>query len=714
MTKSRLQTIFESEAGSKLSLAEQKLLSIERSSTPAQDLEEIFRCIHSVKGAASVVQNTLAVEQSHILEEQIENYKKEATIPSSQQVSQLLLAVDQLRAACFPDKASPQAPSQQVVPESSLQKTASSTVDVETKARENKNVSQSVELNSTLSLSSDLIHQILALSGDNLVGWRAASRLTTNLHTHLRRLLRKASGVSGQSVQAQESNMDLGSEILEIIRKVIELDEHILQGASQGLRLYHKTLESRLRPFNYSTSGWLRLVRDLSGKLQKKVRLNVFGANNLVDRELLQSLESPITHLIRNAVDHGIEGPEERISKGKNELGALSIHIESFSNRLRISVQDDGRGINRTKIMERALEKGLSTRDLLEKMTDEEISQFVFLPGFSTKSDITDISGRGVGLDVVHTEVLKLGGSVSLTWLEGKKTTFTLEVTHQQSLVRSLLFRVCGELYAIPLVATAEIVSCEWSDVIRTQGHLYVDIRGMLVPVVFASEILDCKDQTHQAASLSLILLKDTNSFMALAVDSLEWQEDVSLQGIDPRLGTIPNVRGAAITEAGELAIVLDERQLETSILRFLENGTSVASKSLKKYTEKVEEKSVLVIDDSVTVRELERKILLNRGYLVDVANDGAEGLKMARSGSYDLIITDVDMPEMTGIELVTLLKQDPTLSTLPIIIVSYKDREEDRKRGLTAGADAYLTKSSFHDESFVQTVVDLVGEPHG
>ena len=476
-------------------------------------------------------------------------------------------------------------------------------------------------------------------------------------------------------------------------------------------RLHHEVIVSRMRPLADGIRGFPRLVRDLARTLGKQVRWEVRGEQTGVDRDILDKLEAPLSHLVRNAVDHGLEAPEERAAAGKPPQGTIRLEARHRAGMLHITLTDDGRGIDVEQLRAKAVGRGLVEQAVADRLSELELLEFLFLPGFSTKDRVTEISGRGVGLDVVQSMVKAVGGSVRVATQPGRQTVFTLQLPITMSVIRALLVEVGGEPYAFPLTRIDQILFCSHGDIRTVEGRQYFDRDGASIGLVMAAQILDAATG-DPGDPMPVVVISDRGQQFGLIVDAFLGERDLEVRPLDPRLGKVPDINSASLLENGNPVLIVDVEDLVRSIDNVLA-GRRLSRVEFEKLAEQARQrKRILVVDDSITVRELERQLLHARGYAVDVAVDGMDGWNAIRSGNYDLVVTDVDMPRMDGIGLVSLLKSDPARKDIPVVIVSYKDREEDRLRGLDAGANRYLTKSSFHDATFIDTIIDLIGEP--
>ncbi len=429
-----------------------------------------------------------------------------------------------------------------------------------------------------------------------------------------------------------------------------------------------------------------------------------------VDRDILRKLEAPLNHILRNCVDHAIEKPAERLAAGKSETGHITLEARHHAGTLTIDIRDDGRGIDAESLRGKIVDRQLVDATMAADLNQAEIFEFLFLPGFSTANQVTEVSGRGVGLDVVRTLLQEVSGSVRVDSEPGHGAVFSLRLPVTLSVMRAALAEIAGELYAFPLAKLERIVRVPFDKVRPVQGKQQFTLDEASVGLVRGTEILKLSGDPPQEDTLSVVVIGQDHYLCGIVVDRFVGEQDLVVRPLDPRLGTVPHIAAAAVTEGGEPLLIVDVEDLLNSIRQLLGEGRLRGMSSLSTLQRKHRPR-VLVVDDSITVREVERQLLTAQGYEVDVAVDGQDGWHALRAKPYDLLVSDVDMPRMNGIELIRAVRQDPRFQQLPIIIVSYKDREEDRLQGFDAGANAYLTKGSFHDDSFIGTVADLIGE---
>ncbi|CAE6742603.1 Sensor histidine kinase RcsC [Paraburkholderia aspalathi] len=578
-----------------------------------------------------------------------------------------------------------------------------------------------------LRVRADNLDRLLSLSGESLV----ESRWLKPFAQSMLRVKRVQRDGTRALDQLHETLADLKLDprahaALEELRRLTAESQHLLAERLADLesfdrrsthlsqQLYDAALQCRMRPFGDGTSGLARMVRDVARSLGKKVRWQLIGESTQVDRDILDLLEAPLGHMLRNAIDHGIEAPAVRLACGKPEEGTLTLDARHTAGALLISVSDDGAGIDLDALRTSIVRKKLASAETAARLSETELLEFLLLPGFSLRDQVTEVSGRGVGLDAVHDVVKRVRGTVRITHEPGVGTRVQLQLPLTLSVIRSLLVEVAGEPYAVPLAHVNRTLHVSRADIELLEGHQHIAFDGRRIGVVTAHQILDTAPPTNEGETVSLIVIGDGEETYGVVVDRFLGERMLVVQPLDPRLGKIRNITAGALMENGDPVLIADVDDWLRSVEKLVAGGDLKHTQHGAALTARRVTRRVLVVDDSLTVRELERKLLATRGYDVTIAVDGMDGWNAVRGERFDLVITDIDMPRMDGIELVTLIKRDPQLQSLPVMIVSYKDREEDRRAGLNAGADYYLAKGSFHDEALLDAVRDLIGEAYG
>lgn len=496
-------------------------------------------------------------------------------------------------------------------------------------------------------------------------------------------------------------------------RHIGELDQFDRRQSRLTRRLYDSALACRMRPLADGIGGYSRMVRDLARALGKQARLEIAGETTQVDRDILERLEAPLAHILRNAVDHGLEDPDTRIRVGKPVEGRIALHARHSAGQLLIEIADDGRGIDLDALRRRIVQRKLADQGTVATLSSAELLEFLLLPGFTTRDHADEVSGRGVGLDAVREMIRQVHGRLRITQQTGHGMRFLLELPLTLSVVRAMLVEIAGEVYAFPLAHIVRVASVRQEDIDRLENreHFHFRYAGLSVGLVSTARVLGKTDRFMADGPVPVVVVGDGDRQYGLAVDRLLGERMLVVQPLAPALKKIQDIAAASLTDDGTPVLIFDVGDLLRSVEKLVADGDPGTAAPRAAQTAPHRRKRVLVVDDSLTVRELERKLLANLGYDVTVAVDGMDGWNMLRAQDFDLLITDIDMPRMDGIELVTLVRQDARLRALPVMVVSYKDRELDRQRGLQAGADYYLAKGSFHDVALLGAVRDLIGE---
>ncbi len=763
-----MMDLFRQETETQTAVLNENLLALEQNPTDADHLAVLMRAAHSLKGAARIVNLDPAVKLAHAMEDCFVAAQKAEIIIRPESMDVLLAGVDMLaqisrvpeescaewqaghaaaldelsarlgaiRSNSMPASA-PQADSAQPPepppappgPETAAPRqqppappdpaVSGAPVRQEADARPGADSGDR-----TVRVSSDNLNRMLGMMGEYMVHTRWFEPFAASLQSlkHKQRDLAKlleqeltARNDDGAGHRAPELDAELRRRMDDCrqaaTKRIEEFEFFAQQSSDLAERLYREGLLSRMRPFADGTRGFPRMVRDLARRLNKKVRFEIAGETTGVDREILEKLEAPLTHLLRNALDHGMEEPSEREAAGKNPEGSLTLEARHHAGLLHIAVVDDGRGIDLDRVRKKVIDSGLSTSEVVARLTDAELLDFLFLPGFSTTGQVTELSGRGVGLDIVRNLTQEVGGLVRVESRSGAGTRFNLQLPITLSVLRTLLVEIAGEAFAIPLTRIEHLVLADPADIKSMEGRRYLAMDDRNVGLVPARDVLELGGAPDLSEGWPVVIIGSPSGSYGLVVDRFIGESKLVVRTLDPRLGKVQDVSAAALLDDGTPVLILDTEDLVRSIENLLSGGRLKQFKTVGRLANKRTLKHILLAEDSMTVREMERKLLENRGYAVDVAVDGMDAWNAARSGSYDLLISDVDMPRMSGIELVRNIRNDSRLRELPVMMVSYKDGDEDRKAGFDAGASSYLAKSSFHDESFLDTVAKLMGD---
>lgn len=764
-----MQELFRMEADAQTMILTDGLLAVERTGADASAVEPMMRAAHSIKGAAAIVGLDAVVQLAHAMEDAFVSAQHGKLKLTPNRVDVLLAGVDLVlqvsrlddagvapwlaaNSALFqktlgaiqgiaflpepldlpPVFAAPSgipaqpvaAPAPAPAPAEVAPEAASGNPETPAPAADSDEPTQAPGGRPVPLKSAQSFDRLLSLASEARIH---AHQMHPLLHA-MQRFKRSQSSLFSVVEQLHEAisvsqDPALKEKSLMALQKAQPLKQFVLEHIAEfenwerkllnvSQNMVDEVLAMRMRPFRDGVMHFPRMVRDLARSLNKDVQLRIVGEDTLVDRDILARIESPLNHILRNAVDHGMEAPMDRAAAGKPPCGTVVMEARHRAGMLSIEISDDGRGVDLEKIRHTVVERKLASQAMAQAMSPAELIEFLFLPAFSLKENTTEISGRGVGLDIVHDTIRDQNGTVRIESELGKGFTTHITLPLTQSIVRALVVDIKGEAYAIPIVKVERVIKVPQGAIHTLENKQFFDHGGEHLGLVSASQVLELGDSSATEDDLPVVVIGTGARRFAMVVDAIRGEESLAVQAIDPIFGKMRDISAAALLDNGEPVLILDVPDLLLSIDKLLHEG-ALHQLARAGHAERRRMKRILVVDDSLTVREMERKLLTGRGFEVDIAIDGIDGWNVVRSGEYDLVITDVDMPRMDGIELVSLIKKDIHLHKLPVMIVSYKDRPEDRARGMTAGADYYLTKGSFHDETLLDAVADLIGEAH-
>ena len=439
-----------------------------------------------------------------------------------------------------------------------------------------------------------------------------------------------------------------------------------------------------------------RAVRDVSGRLNKQVELSLVGDDVRLDRRMVEELKDPLMHLVRNAIDHGLESTEARRASGKSEVGRLEVRVEPRGRRVAVFIRDDGGGLDLARIRAVARAKGVLSADELAKLDDHETARLIFRPGFSTASGVTSISGRGVGLDVVYAAVVKLGGAVKLSFRPGRGTTFELDLPLTLASALGVLVRAGSEVLAFPAESITEILRVSPSDVSSVAGRASVTHEGRPVPYLpLARALGQPVNLESRARWVPGLLLASGTSRAVVAVDEVLGEQELVVQGLGKVMAGVKLVAGASMLNDGRVVTVASAAEL---LRQAAEAGTQSAERT-----------RILVADDALTTRALMRSVLELAGYDVAIAPDGEAAFELLQKSKFDLVVSDVQMPRLDGLGLCRRIRADAKLRDTPLILVTSLDAQEDRAAGLSAGASGYLVKREVERGKLLELVGQLL-----
>lgn len=679
--------IFAKEAEEHLASLQAGLLELETRSADPHLIHDLLRNAHTLKGSAKMMGFDDIASISHRMEDLLKEMEEGGTPVDAAGINLLLKgtdAVERMVAALLKGEDS------SIDPVRFLECFNSGVFPEESEPVEPEPAERESGSGSTVRTKVETLDKLVSFIGEFIINKK-------RLEEKLSRLKTLADDTEHFFPERQLSffHRDLEEDI---IHQGYLIEE--LQGLAMGLRML---------PLSTVTGGLRRMVRDLALEQGKEVDFVISGEGIEIDRAMLESLKPALLHILRNAVDHGVEAPAERAAAGKPAKAMVRLGARHEANSIRIDVRDDGRGMDVAKIREAAVKRGLVSREEEAELKDEEILYLTLRPGFSTREKVTDVSGRGVGMDVVKEKVEAVKGNLLLKSEAGRFTEITLFVPLTLSIVEALVVSCCGESYAVPLTYVQETLKLRREAVLSVAGKDVVAIRGKSAPLMPLAALLGLPEKRitlPQGETISAVVLRFRDQFVACTVDECCGSSEIVVKGLGEQFKRVEFVSGATILGDGDPALILNVPDLFAR----LDGVAGSPPGGLFAEGEEAERPSILVVDDSITTRTMERSILVSHGYDVEVAVSGEDALEKTAARRFDLVVTDIEMPGMNGFELTAQLGQTDTYRDVPVIVVSSLSRDEDKRKALEAGARAYIVKGSFDQGTLLETVEELIG----
>lgn len=531
---------------------------------------------------------------------------------------------------------------------------------------------------------------------------REIERSLARYHSQIVTCLEKAGLEETQRAELQTSGEILHATLRQAVRDVQSaamLQDHLIGD------LQETSLKLRMLPLSTVFDPLRRTVRDLSQEFGKPIEFVVEGGDTELDRKIIDRIGDSLIHLIRNSLDHGLESTAERTAAGKPAQGTITLSACYDGGCVTITLSDDGKGIAVDKIREKALAKRLFDAEALDTMSRSELINLIFMPGFSTSPIITDLSGRGVGMDVVRKSIVdELKGTIVIETKEGVGTTFLLRLPLNLAVFPLFLVAVADKTCALPATAIAEMLAVPTAEIIEIVNKRAIRLREQLIPVEALSTILGLPATEKVRHEALIVIIRDGEEKLGLIVDEVIGREEMVVKPLPDHLQNLRLVSGVTIGERNRILNLLHVPELLRQAREVIEpSRRTLAPKETHTAT-------ILVVDDSYNTREIEKSILEAHGYLVDTAVDGEDGHEKTAEKLYDLVITDVEMPRLDGFSFTERLRADERYQTVPVIIVTSREKEEDKKRGIMVGANAYIVKGAFDQSNLIETVRSLIG----
>jgi two-component system, chemotaxis family, sensor kinase CheA len=720
-----LRTVFKTSSEERLQKLEAGLAQLEERPSDPAVLAELLREAHSLKGDANSVGSESIGTLTHKIEEVFEQIQRQEVVVTPAVSNSLYVGLDAI--GHFVQEAVTGQFSQMNVEQvlDELDKIVPVAATHETKVQETvppeilipaiHKVDEPYQIDTIRVQTQDL--DVLMARTDELTATRIQIAQTTSQIEQLTSLWEKWKSTKNREQYPHEasSSREACEEDLEALinrlRASTQANTTKLEGVAEALR--EKVYDLRLLPLSTVFQLFPRTVRELARQQSKAVELVIEGEETTADKRILESVKDALTHLIRNAVDHGIETSEEREQLGKPPVGKIWLRAYQSANSIVIEVADDGRGLDLEQIKQTAIKRKLYRKEELERLSPNQIRALILSPGFSTRTFITELSGRGVGLDVVKTQVERLKGALQLESTLDQGTTFRLQFRTTLTTINVVFVEVQGIVHALPFefLQTTLPISPEQVTVTRSQNTIFWNDQPIAVANLL--DVLELsKSLAYAVAAKPRLQSRDRRPCLifqvgeekaGFLVDRLLNTEEVILKSQSRLLKRVRNVLGATTLASGEVCMILNPVELIKSIQQKPFDPITPIAKAVQR------KPVVLLVEDSMPVQTQERRLLEGVGYEVVVANDGLEGYRALQSGQFDAIVSDVEMPNLDGLSLTAKIRQQPEYAELPIILVTTLSSDEDRKRGADAGANAYIAKGKFNQEVLLETLARLI-----
>ncbi|HEX6240971.1 MAG TPA: response regulator, partial [Polyangiales bacterium] len=545
-----------------------------------------------------------------------------------------------------------------------------------------------------LRISSEKVDQLLNRSAD-----------LVNLATLLEQRMSDFEELRGglRELELAPRDAELAPLFARLTRSLEQSEEGFRRGVAAMLRgserLDDEAQRLRMVPFRQATEGLERAARDLALSLEKPVELRILGQDIELDRVIAQRLRDPLLHLLRNALSHGIESRGERSAAKKPPTARVELKLALLGKSVEVVLSDDGRGFDAARIQEQARSLGLP-----HEVSERELFAYTFMPGFSTARSVTELSGRGVGLDAVKRAIEGMHGTIELESVAGRGARFVLRLPLTLSKLRCFFAAAAGRWYAIPASSVLRVLPFDAAQVVSVEGRTLVRTSDGLLPLASLAHVLGTSTQAGRASDpRALLILQGEERTWALAVDELGAEREITARALPLRVAGVRQVSSVTFVTPGRMALVLSPQELYRRAREAPQPASGLVAPAVKRRLR------ILIAEDSATTRAVLKSVLEEAHYEVTTAHDGEEAFGLLQKGDFDLVLSDVQMPNKDGFTLAEDIRADPRLARLPVVLMTSLESEADRLRGLSAGASAYLTKRAFDHPALLSTIASLL-----
>lgn len=731
---------FSQEARDLIQRLNEQLIALEKTPDRSELIRDLMRTAHTLKGSAKIMRITTVSQIAHNMEEILIGIQ-EGRLQASANIIELLFkstdiltqCVDALRSAQHgaPDLTAlhavldaagrgeeigdllvalrapfpPATPTEQIQP---IQK------DVEGNGLSSDISAEPSRAEETIRISVSRLDHVVRLVGE-LAGNQRKSTQRLAILKDLQRLARQhASQLQDLFLKSEGRTLSANQKggLLRETEHIAKALDTLFKAQRDDLavsdivlnELYEHVLSLRMLPLSTVFEMFPRAVRDMAKHGNKEIEFRMAGGETVLDKKIIEKLSSPLIHLLKNCIDHGIETPQERIAQGKPAKGLIMLSAHPKSGHIEITITDDGRGIQLDKLRQRLIQRAVLSEEQARTLSETELMNMIFLPGVSTSEMITDISGRGVGMEIVKSDLERLKGTIAVSSAPQRGTRFGLTLPVTLINLHSLIVSAQQQAFAIPIDAIAETFHIPAHDNPQRVERQTLPLRDQMLRVVGLADLLGLPGQpSARWEHNSILVLRTGGEHIGLVVDAILDEQHVVVKPLPAHLRQSKTLAGATISGDNSIILILHIPEI---IKRIEAVGQPAHDPSLAQMPVP---RRILLVEDSGNTREIEQRMLEAQGYVVDLAHDGVEALEYTQHTRYALIVTDVEMPRMDGFTLTEQLRALPDYAHTPIVIVTSLERASERQRGIQVGADAYLSKGDFEHMAFVETVNSLL-----
>jgi two-component system chemotaxis sensor kinase CheA len=698
--------IFAREAADHLAALRAGALSLEGGGEGGEGVRELLRHVHTLKGASRMLDLEATNLLAHALEDCLKEVEGGERSRDGALVDLVLLAADTIEALVEEARGHGRCVFRhdRVIEGLRRGEVPEDATDPELlEHREGSGADGSGAAGDSVRIAVDRLDRMVNLIGEGTLAVHQLQERAEHLGAFEQDLQAFA-----QRLRREDNRRDLRVLLERLQSHRLKVQKEILSFHLLNEMLAEEADGMRLIPFAPLVGDLRRVVRDLARDEGKQAVFEIEGEDVAIDRMLWEALRPALLHMLRNAVDHGIEPPEERRRQGKDPTGRLLLSAGYEHSGVCLRLWDDGRGMDPGRVRELAVEKGVASAEEVADMNDEQALYLILRPGFSSRDIITDLSGRGIGMDVVHNCMERIKGNLHIHSRPGEGTEIALQLPLTLARMNALVVRCEGERYLIPLQYVRAVVPVREQDLVVQGGREMIRFEGRLFPLRSMSETLGLPRRTLiEQRRIFAVIMGFREQSAAWAVTAVERVREIVIKGLGSQLKSVPGFSGATLLEEGLPALILSVPELFS---RLTVSGETRLHAQFAAARERMRRGRVLVVDDSVTTRTMERNILEGQGYRVEVAVSGEEALAVLARQDFDLIVTDIEMPGIDGFELTRRIRQTQDGAEVPVIIVSSRATDEDRRRGIEVGAQAYIVKGSFEQGKLMDAVETLIG----